>query len=190
MLQFDGVNTGGNRENYTKKEYVTYGSFALLFIGMFVLYAFEFEYFRRYTNIYSFIIFALIGGLLCGIGIAYYLRAKAKNATESVQIYIFCIVSCLMFSPLIFSLTNRIFALNKYKKDVQIIQIEKRYTSRFGPEKGAKPTPNLLRVNYLDKGKSYAFSTKNLTLENAKRGDEVQLNFKKGLLGFEYILPD
>lgn len=189
MFQLDGVATGGNREQYTLKEYLTYGGSAFLVIGMIVLYAFELEYFPRYTNISSFIIAALTGGLISGIGIAYYLRNKAENATETMQIYVFCIISCLIFAPLIFSLTNRLFALNEYEKEVQIIQVDGRITSRFGSEKGKVQKANLLQITYLDKGKSYSFSTKNLTLENKKRGDIVQLNFKKGLLGFEYVLP-
>ncbi|MGK0364610.1 MAG: hypothetical protein ACI85O_001667 [Saprospiraceae bacterium] len=190
MFQFEGVATGGNREKYTTKEYLTYGGVTFLVIGMFVLYAFEFEYFRRYTDISSFIITALISGLLSGIGIAYYLRDKAKNALESVQIYIFCIVLCLIFAPLIFSLTNRLVAINKYEKEVQVVKMDKRFTSRYGTVKGEKAKPNLLKITYLDKGENHEFSTKYLTLENAKRRDYVKLNFKKGLLGFEYISPN
>ncbi len=190
MSQFKGVATGRNREKYSIKEYLTYGGLTLLVVGMLVLYAFEFEYFRRYIDISSFILVALAGGLIFGIGLAYFLKGKAKNATETVQIYVFCIISSLIFAPLIFSLTNRIFTVSSYEKEVQIVKIDKRMTSRFGPEKGKKLEPNLLEVSYLSEGENFKFATKSLTLQDAKRGDIVGLEFKKGLLGFEYILPE
>jgi len=190
ISQFDGLATGANREKYTAKEYLFYGSFGFGIIGMFILYAFELEYFPRYTNISAFVTVALIVGLLSGIGLAYYNRKKAENATETMQIYVASIISCLIFAPLIFSLTNRAIALNEYEKEVQIVEIEKLYSSRFGIKKGEKPQANLLKVSYLSKGKTYSFSTKNLALKDSKRGESVQLNFKKGLLGFEYLLPN
>ena len=189
MSQFQGVATGSNREKYTIKEYLIYGGSAFLIFGMFVLYAFELEYFPRYINISSFLITALTGGLIFGIGLAYFFRDVPKDATEIMQLYIACIISSLVFAPLIFSLTNRIISLNEYEKKVQIVQVDKRITSRFGSEKGKKVKPNLLIVTYLDEGKHFDFTTKYLTLQDAKRGDIVGLKIKKGLLGFEYIVP-
>ena len=190
MFHPQGVATGGNREKYTPKEYLLYGSLGLLVLGLVVIYALELEYFPLYSDVSSFLIFALIGGLLIGLSIAYYLREKAENATETMQIYIACILTSLIFAPLFFSLTNRLIALDRYEKEVQIISIEKRYTSRVGLAKGEKPKPNIFLVRYLDKGKSHKFSTRKSDLENAKRGDKLRFNFKRGLLGFEYILPD
>ena len=190
MSQFKGLALGGNREKYTKKEYLTYGSIGLLILGLPVLYAFELEYFPRYTNISAFLIFAFTAGLFSGSGIAYFFRNRANNATETMQIYIFCIITSLIFSPLFFSLVNRILPLNTYKKEVQIINVEQRISSRFGAKKGEKLVSNQLKISYLKEGKRFDYTTKSMVLKDAKRGDFVEVEFKKGLLGFEYILPE
>jgi len=188
-FSFGERQTIGNRDEYTIKDYLTYGGITLLIFMFITLYAFELEYFNPYTNVSLFLKAALVFGLSIGVSLAFYLKRQAKNATEILQIFTFCIVVCLIFSPLVCSLTNRAIATDTYKKEVQIIQIDKRYVSRFGKSKNEKIIANRLVVKYLYKGKSYFFSTKDMTLAGLKRGDEVFLDFKKGLWGFEYSLP-
>ncbi len=190
MSQFKGLATGANREKYTKKEYLTYGSISVFILCLPVLYAFELEYFPRYTNTSTLIIFALIAGLVGGTDLAFLFKNKAKDATETMQIFVFFIITSLIFSPLFFSLTNRILPISSYEKEVQIIYVEHRISSRFGIKKGEKIQPNLLKISYLSEGKSFDYTTKSMALQNAKKGDFVKLKFKRGLLGFEYSLPE
>lgn len=189
MSSFGDVSHSGNREQYTKKEYLIYGGIGFLIIILFALYALELQKFDRYTNLSLFVKVALSGGFLIGVGLAFYLKKQAVDATEVMQVFIFCIVSCMAFAPLIFSLINRSICLDSYQKEVQIVMVDTRYVSRFGKMKDEKSSANRLVVNYLYKGKTHEYATHNMRYYGMKRGDEATLTFEKGLLGFEYSLP-
>ena len=187
---FQNFYGGQNRERYTGSEYLLYGGGTLLLIALIVLYVFEFRYFSLYLNPKALVITALALGLSGGILWGYLWRNKADSSTESVQIYIFCILLSLVFAPLLLSLTNRGLDFRTPEtKNVQIVLVQPQYSGRYGVLEGEKMIPNQLIVNYLHKNETFSFKTKNMSFVGLKRGTPIELTFRQGLFGFTYLQP-
>ena len=98
---------GNNRMKLSTKEYIVYSGIGLGFIGLIILYVFEFPSFHNMFGLKTFLVVSLGFGLLLGFGIAWRNRSKAKDTTELFQLFAAALFLTTLFMPLIFSLINR-----------------------------------------------------------------------------------
>ncbi len=161
---------------------------ALLIILSVVLYVFEFDHFDKTINIKYLLLLAVILGLLVGILISRRLAINEFELFEQMRIYMICTIICIVFMPLVLSLTNRLLDFRTPDlKTAQILSFQAVGDQPFGHIKGEK----LKITNYewgieLDQ-QVFNFRTKTLPFGEKKLGDNVQISVYQGLLGIRYL---
>ena len=97
-------NGTGNRIKLSRKEYLIYGGAGLAFLGLIVLYVFEFAAFDRTLEVKGLLFRSAYVGLLIGVLLGYFFRDSGKDLTEKVQIFVFFILITIIFITIIISL--------------------------------------------------------------------------------------
>jgi len=170
------------------REKLRYGLFAVFLLGLIVLYVFEFEWFRRTINFPLLAKLSLVGGLLTGLAWGQKYAKQEFGLTEKIQVYVYFCAMCMVFSPLAASLANRLIPLHPVREvTVDYVSQEAYYSSRVGLLKGEtlKPTGYHLRFYYRQKIRT--IDSPNPFPLQLKRGEEIPLRIRTGLLGFEVV---
>lgn len=181
---------GQNRMKLTKGEYLK-GILGFLFlIGLIVLYAFEFKYFSNTIEVKSLIVKSLLFGLMVGGITAFYFTKDYTDLLEKLKASMFFIILIPLFMPLFGSLSNRVLSFQeKEKTEVEVFGQQVYGASRFGNVKGQINKDGYYLFFIKDK-KVHRVKTKNLLFPDAKKGDRVMINFKKGFWGYEYFIEN
>lgn len=171
------------------KEYVLYGSVGIFLLLSVILYVFEFRQFEQLLNTRLFLIITASIGALIGIGLSWKFQSNGSDLTDKVQIYVFFILICAIFTPLWASITNRVLAFGAERiEKVEFWEQNAYYSSRGGLIKGEKLKPTGYYTFLLRDSELIRLETKNLIYLGKQRGDSVDLTIKKGFLGMPYIL--
>lgn len=182
---FSGPYARSNRENYTLKERIIYTGLGLVFLGMLVLYVFEFPHFDRTGNVSYLALFAGIAGVFTGSLIARNYRHVAKGPTETMQLYVFCIGISLMFMPLLVSLSNRLLTYHPFEEEKAfVLEVDKRITERFGILKGEKMPTEKINMTVEINNQIMRYTTVDIDSNLPKRGDTILVKTRMGLWGF------
>lgn len=184
--RFSGPYARSNREQYTLKERVIYTGLGLVFLGMLVLYVFEFPHFDRTGDVSYLVLFAGVAGVLTGALIARNYRHVAKGPTETMQIYVFCIGVSLMFMPLLVSLSNRLLSFHPFEEEkALVLEADKRITERFGILKGDKIPGQKIRMTVEINHQIMRYTTDEVDSKLPMRGDTILVKTRQGLWGFK-----
>lgn len=160
-------------------------------IGFFIILSLYVNEFSWYANTFDRNKLMLMGsflGLLVGMGIAYKLMRENQEIIEKFQITIGMMVLGAMLMPLIFSMTNRLFAFRSpTEESVEFVKNEAFNESRFG--KIPQEDPDGYYTFVVRKGTIIRLTTKTPIYQENHKGDQVVLPIKKGLWGFEIAYP-
>lgn len=176
--------TDNSKQKYTTLEHLTYGGIALGFVSLIVLMAFEIPYFSRTLDAKQLVYTALGVGFVFGLIWAFLWRGKAKNATEKIQIFSFCILLSMFFAPLFVSMSNRMLSSDLQKEKITVLDIDKRYTEAYGSIDGKVKQPNLFVVVFERKGEIVNFKSRNPQFVNVQNGNVVEVEILQGTWGF------
>ena len=167
---------------------VKYGTFAVLIIGLGLLYVLEFRWFNLTIDLQKLVVRSLLIGSVVGLFFGYHYQRFATDLTENIQLYVFFLVLAWIFSPLLGSMTNRLLAFGEGRVETTTIyHVEARHTSSYGLLKGEKITANQWRISLETTEGLLEINSKNTVLNDAKKGDQLLIRLKKGLLGAEFI---
>ncbi|MBK6901903.1 MAG: hypothetical protein IPH04_03580 [Saprospirales bacterium] len=170
------------------KQKIGYFLVGLAFLGLIALYALEFYYFKRTFGIRTMSLVAAGIGAVVGVILGAALSRKAEDAVDRIQVFLFCIVLCAGFSPLLASLSNRLLSPHPVKwEGVQFFE-EKAYISeRFGVMKGEKVKPRGYNLFFMREGKLVRIDNRLPLPGKPQRGDTLQIPVRKGLWGVEWV---
>lgn len=175
---------------FNNRSFWTALAVALGLLGLVTLYVLEFRYFDRTLHVGSLIGWSVTVGVLLGSALAYRFREKAGDLTERIQLFVFFIVLSALFMPLFGSLTNRLLSWRETRNvAVEFIDQEARYASRFGLMEEEKATPNQFFIFFYKGDELYRIKSDEPLFATAERGDTVPLPMKRGLWGYEVVLP-
>lgn len=166
---------------------------ALAVLGFFctiMLYAAEIPYFNRYFSFIRFLGFSLGFGLVLGGIAAWWVRKKLSDPYDRMRLQLGLVFSGLLFGPLVFSLLNR--HLDPWPvriENVEFVELEERYSSRFGlPDTDKIPEPNATHLYfYRNSELTRIVFNKKLDLGDLDRGDLIGLDIHRGLFGMEWV---
>jgi hypothetical protein len=181
------------RNSQIKKDLMGYkvkaviGVVAILSVG--VLYALEFRWFDRTINMPLLVKYALLLGAVVGIAIGGYLQKGVRQSVEKMQLFLLAFSVCLLITPLLASLTNRLLSQHPTQSiAVEFVDEEGFYADRTPPIIGEdiKPTAYYLFFYYEDGLRR--IKNKNRYIRGAiTRGDTIYLPIRKGLWGFDLV---
>lgn len=160
----------------------------LVFFFILFLYVNEFSWYANTFDRNKLILIGLFLGALVGLAIAYKLMRENQELIEKFQLSIGMMVLGAMLMPLIFSMTNRIFAFSSPIEE--LVEFEKNEAfneSRFG--KIPQENPDGYYTFVVRKGTVIRLTTKKPIYQEKQKGDRVLLPIKKGLWGFEIAYP-
>jgi hypothetical protein len=189
MLQdiFD-LNFFARRERMKGAEYLRYGGLGLAFIGLVVLYVFEFPYFHNTFAASILVFYSLIIGLIVGLVLAYFFGGSAKDLTETIQIYVFFVAMAMIFMPLFGSLSNRLLDFNPLElREVEFVEEVPFYSSRYGVLEGEEIKPSGYYSFFYHEARLERIKCNKPLFFESKRGDNVEVFVKRGFWGFEYM---
>ena len=160
----------------------------VVFFVIISLYVNEFSWFANTFDRNKLILIGVFIGLIVGLAIAYKLMRANQELIEKFQLSIGMMVLGAMLMPLIFSMTNRLFAFsNPTEESVEFVKNEAFNESRFG--KIPQENPDGYYTFVVRKGTVIRLSTKKPIYQENQKGDQVILPIKKGLWGFEIAYP-
>lgn len=178
----------GRREYLKRSEYLKYGSLGFLFLGLVVLYAFEFKYFHNTFSASKLVFWSLCAGLLVGLFLASRFNKSAEDLTGTIQIYVFFIIMCMVFMPLLASLTNRWLDDDEVElREVEFVDEVPFFSSRYGIMEGEKLEPTGYYCFFYHEANLERIKSDKPLFFERERGDNVEIFVKKGFLGFEYM---
>ncbi|GJM36166.1 MAG: hypothetical protein DHS20C18_51670 [Saprospiraceae bacterium] len=178
-----------NRSSLPIREKIKYLLLSLTLIGLVVLYVLEFNFFHLTFNLPGLIIKGLIVGLVLGIGLAIYYQKQASDLTERVQLYVFFIVLCMIFMPLVVSLSNRLLNFAEpVMLQAEYVDIEPYYSDRFGLTKGEKIKPSGYFLFFYYNNRLKRIRLENPPFQDYARGATIVLPVKKGLWGHAVVI--
>lgn len=170
------------------KTYLIYIAITLGIIAVFLLYAFEYEYFNRTFYMRKLAIIAVILGAGMGTAVAWRLKKHASDQLERVQLFMACIFTGIILLPLLASLSNRLLSFRAPERiSVEFVEEKPYFGSRFGTSSDRSVEPTYYRSFVYRQDDLLKIQTKNALFPEASRGDTVQLPVKTGLWGFEYV---
>lgn len=188
-FSFDGMG-GGNRLRLSRSEYLRYGGLGLLFVLLIVVYVFEFKYFDRTLNVKKLVVGSLLFGLTLGLFLGYKYRSSARDLTERFQIYTFFVFICVIFMPLFGNLSNRLLSFAPARvMEVEFVEESAFYASNYGVIKGEKIKASGYYFFFYRDGKLERIKNNKPLFPDKARGDMVPLRVKKGLWGFQLVMP-
>jgi hypothetical protein len=175
---------------FKNRSYWTALAITLGLLGLVVLYVLEFPYFDRTLNVRSLIGWSVAIGVLLGAWLGYRFRHQAGDLTEGIQLYVFFIVMSALFMPLFGSLSNRMLTWRKaVPVPVEFIDQEARYASRFGLIKEVEVKLNQYFIFFYKDQELYRIKSDVPLFSGKVQGDTVRLPMKRGLWGYEVVLP-
>jgi uncharacterized protein YacL len=156
-----------------------------LIIGVIALYALEFQRFENTVDVNDLLWKSILAGGFAGAVLGFRLSEITKEPVEKMQIWVACLLLPALFSPLLWSLGNRLLSKEVVETKMVFFEEKPRYVSRFGVVKGEKPTPTdwYLFVQY--EGNIERFKYENQRFEGVRRGDTIMLKLRRGLLGYD-----
>ena len=178
----------GNRIKLSPSGYLKVGIAAILIFTAIVLYVFEFNHFDKTIDIKYLLILSLVLGLIAGVLIGRRLAKEEHEIFEQMRIYMICATLCIVFMPLLVSLTNRLLDFKTpIDTEAQILSFQPQTDLPFGHMKGEKVDITHYEWVLLIDGKNFKFSTKELPFPENELGDLVSIPVHRGLLGIRYL---
>ena len=178
----------GRREKLNGLEYLKYGGAGLLFIGLVVLYVFEFKYFHNTFAASFLVLYSLLFGLVMGLVLAHFFKSSASDLTELVQIHVFFVAICMIFMPLFGSMSNRLLDFHDLElREVEFVEEFPFYSSRYGLLEGEKVEPSGYYSFFYHEARLERIKSARPLFFESQRGDNVEVFVKKGFWGFEYM---
>ena len=172
-----------------KADYLTYGLIGLGFIGLIVLYVFEFEWFNRTIHAGGLVRWSLLAGGLLGLALGYHFREQGEDLTGKIQIYIFFVALCAIFMPLFGSLSNRLLSFQQPAPvNVEFVKEEPYYAALYGLMEEEKEQPTGYYLFFFYQQEIHRIDHKQALFPNREPGDTIPVTLIKGLWGFEMVI--
>lgn len=159
------------------------------FFCIIMLYAAEIPFFNRYFSFARFLGFSLGFGLLLGGIAAWKFGGRLGDPYDRMRLRVGLVVAGLLFGPLLFSLINRYLDPWPNRiESVEFVELEERYSSRFGVPDDEIPEPNASHLYFYRNAQlGRIVFNKKLDLGRVNRGDLIALNIRRGLFGLEWV---
>jgi hypothetical protein len=170
------------------KEKLRYALYALALVLMIVAYVFEFKWFERTVNFGTLALISLLFGLAIGLLWGHSYARQEFELTEKIQVYVYFCVMCMLFSPLVASLSNRLVPLYPVREEVaDFVSQEAYYASRVGLLKGEDPVPTGYELRFYYRQKIRTIDRPEPFPIDLERGAPILLRIRTGLWGFEVV---
>ncbi|MBK7408875.1 MAG: hypothetical protein IPL49_05480 [Saprospirales bacterium] len=164
---------------------------ALALLGLVVVYVFEFYYFQRTFHVQRLLLTGALIGAGVGAALGWRFSRVVEDSVERIQVYVFCIVLAVIFTPLLVSLSNRLLSPHPVQWEDVLFFEEKPYISeRFGILKDEKVQTAGYHLFYSREGEIYRMDNRHKMGVSLKRGDIFQIPVRQGLWGFSWVLSD
>ena len=180
----------GNRYRYSREEYIRYGMWGVFAFVLIVLYAFEMKWFGLYLNVKALVLGSLAAGALLGALVGVQYSTRGYDLTERVQIIVFFTVMCMVFGPLVGSLSNRLLSSEGEQTHVLIDSAWIKDAEPFGKIKGNEATRRLVRIFFDYEGKGHEITYEMAESALPKSGERMGIRVRNGLWGARYIDRD
>ncbi len=125
-----------------------------------------------------------------GVLLARHFQEKGDEMVDKIRIWSACILLPVFFAPLLGSLSNRVLSLRAPEvKTFEFIEEKVFAASAYGFLEGEAVKPDGCYLFVFYDGKIERFKRKECKYLELKRGDGIPLAVKKGLWGYEVVLP-
>jgi hypothetical protein len=172
------------------REKIKAAAITALIIGAVVLYVLEFQYFDRILNVRGLVLVSLALGALLGFALARRWRHTAGDSLERFQLHAALVVLCALFMPLLGSLSNRLLSPFPARVEtVEFVEESPRIASRFGVIRGEEPVANQYTLFFYRENRLRRIKNQRAHFSEQLRGDSIPLPFRRGLWGYEVVLP-
>lgn len=160
---------------------------AIGIILLIALYAKESEHFNRTLDAGLLVRNSVLTGLAAGTAAGLFAVRRSKSQEDRLPVFLLCFFFCALFAPLLGGMSNRVFAGEAVPVSVEVHLEEAFSKPRFGLLKSEKtPASGYHSFFYLD-GRLRKIQSNTPVFSGKRRGDTVQLPFKKGLWGFDFV---
>lgn len=189
MIGFGEVLPDGSGMKLPWRRRLVFLGLALSLIALLALYVLEFWWMDNTIDIATLAWVAagvaLVAGLLLGLYVARYER----DAFDRFRMVMIVASLCTLFGPFFGSLSNRLLAGPVHYVEVPVRRVEAFAQSRLGFIKGERIEPQgyYLFVWYGDELERLRF--RSLPEPPPVRGQSIRLPVRRGLWGFEVVLP-
>jgi hypothetical protein len=160
---------------------------ALGLLLLIVLYAKEVGHFNRTLDAGILIRNSAFAGAVAGAVAGLIAVFRTKVAEDRLPAFFMGFFFCVVFAPLFGGLSNRHFAGEVVPVAVEFHMEEAYFGLQFGLLRAAKKTPAGYRSFFYLDGRLRRIQASAPLFSNKRRGDVVQLNFKKGYWGFDFV---
>ncbi len=155
-------------------------------IALIILYAIELGHIGNTIGYLNLIWKSILISIFIGVLLGRQFQGKGEELVDKIRIWSACILLPAFFAPLLGSLTNRNLSDHiSESKTFEFIEEKAFVSSAYGLQK--RPDGCYLFVFY--DGKIERFKRKECHYLALKRGEEISLTIKKGLWGYEVVLP-
>ncbi|MEM1321503.1 MAG: hypothetical protein AAGG75_14700 [Bacteroidota bacterium] len=160
---------------------------AILVFSVITLYAFEVPRFSNTFNIQWLIGIALLLGALLGVYVGWKMSRYGEEEMEKVAYVGLSFFICIAIMPLLLSLTNRILSpFPVVEEKVEFVKASAYIGSRFGVHKGQSTKADGYHIFFIRNNRVERIKSKENIYPGVRKGTEVRLSVRRGLLGFDF----
>ncbi len=189
MIGFGDVLPEGGGMKLPWRRRVVLIALVLLLIALLALYVLEFWWMDNTVGIATLAWAAAGVALVGGVALGLYVARYEQDAFDRFRIAMVAASLSALFGPLLGSLSNRLLAGPVRYVEVQVWRVEAFAQSRLGFIEGERIEPDgyYLFVKYGDELERFRF--RSLPDPPPVRGQSIRLPVRRGLWGFEVVLP-
>ncbi len=161
----------------------------LIIVGLIVGYALEFKHFSNTLYVERLVSAGLVAGAALGAWIGHSLARRETTIVGKARWWVSSLALSILFMPLIASWVNRL-PLSSSTKQITVEFIEEKpfAQERFGLLEGKKIAPDGYYIFVMYQGEIIRLRAGKQQFPGRKRGDIIQLEVRKGNLGFDWVL--
>lgn len=160
---------------------------ALLIFGLIFLYTKEITFFQNTLNLSRLLVSAVLGGLVFGAVLGWFLGKERKERIEQFQLFLGVTVVSVLLMPLLLSRINRQVSTKTTTEEMQLIRMETFAGSRFGNLAELKENPDGFRAFLNRNGTIIRLQKEDPPFPEDKVGKQVSVPVTRGILGFELV---